>query len=234
MKVFKLAGVLMVLMVSACSTHQSGLKPESADSVNSGFLSNYSILTPVEGREGIQRYIDRSAQPRQYHKLYIDPVQVFLYNDQASYKGVQPDVLKRISDSFHGEFVNVVKNDYEIVNEPGPDVLRIRLAITGLQPVSPPLVVSDFIPIKAVFNAGRAAVGASPRLAEISAEIEVLNSQGRTVAAAVATRKSDKTLPQNDRVTWNDLKPIVGSWAKQFRQSLDEVHGTVSPKKPKS
>ena len=53
----------------------------------------------------------------------------------------------------------------------------------------------------------------------------MLDGQGRPVAAVVTTRKSDDTLPQNDRITWNDLSPIVNSWAKQFRQGLDELRG---------
>lgn len=229
-KTLKIAALAISILIAGCSTNPVGTDSASAVSMNAGFLSNYSNLRPVEGKEGIQRYIDRSRDVRRFSKLYIDPVQVFISNDPESYKGVQPDVLKRMADSFRTEFVNVVQNDYQIVNAPGPDVVRIRLAITGVQPVSPPLSVTDFIPIKAVFNAGRAAVGATPRVAEISAEIEVLDSQGRPVAAAVANRKSDKTLPQNDRVTWDDLKPIVGSWARQFRQSLDEVRGTPAPR----
>ena len=55
--------------------------------------------------------------------------------------------------------------------------------------------------------------------------MEVLDGQGKLVAAALVTRKSDETLPQNDRVSWDDLRPIVHSWAKQFRQGLDELRG---------
>jgi len=227
-KMLMVLGVASSMMLAGCATTNGGAGASGEAPMHSGFLTHYSKLRPVEGREGAQRYLDKSANLRSYTKLYLDPVQVFVSNDPEAYKGVQPDVMKRITDVFSKAFIDAVTPTYQVVNAPGPDVLRVRLAITGVHPVSPPLGVTDFIPIKAVFNAGRAAAGASPRLAEITAELEVLDGQGRTVAAAVATRKSDQTLPQNDRITWSDLSPIVYSWARQFRQGLDELRGTAT------
>lgn len=225
-KTLMILGIASALLAGCASTTGDPGSPASAGpSPTSGFLSDYSKLHPVEGKEGLQRYVNRSADWRPYSKLYIDPVQIVVSSDPEAYKGVQPDVLKRMADAFKAAFVNAVTPAYQIVDAPGPNVLRVRLAMTEVQPVSTPLGVTDFIPIKALFNAGRAAAGASPRVAEISAEFEILDGQGRQIAAAVTTRKSDQTLPQSDRVTWNDLAPIVDSWARQFRQGLDDLRG---------
>jgi hypothetical protein len=199
--------------------------------VNSGFLSNasYAKLKPVEGVDGAMRYVDKSIDIRPYTKILLDPVQVYLAPN-PEYKGLQPDALKRMTDAFQAAFVDAVSSGYQVVTAPGPDVLRVRLAITGVQPVSPGLTPIDFLPIKALFNAGRAAAGAEPRVAEISAEIEVLDPNNRQVAAAVATRKSDKTLEQGSNIRWSDLQPIVVSWAKTFRQGLDTARGVAAPK----
>jgi len=224
-KALMVLGVASSMLLAGCATTTGGAGSPAEAPINAGFLSDYSKLRPVEGKEGVQRFIDRSVDVKPYTKVFLDPVQVFVSNDPEAYKGVQPDMLKRMADSFNTAFVSALNSGYQVVNAPGQDVLRVRLAITGVQPVSPPLGVTDFIPIKAIFNAGRAATGGAPRVAEISAEIEILDGQGRPVAAAVATRKADQTLPQNDRITWDDLRPIVIAWAKQFRQSLDEVRG---------
>ena len=111
-----------------------------------------------------------------------------------------------IADAVRMEFVGALLSDYQvdvgerwgyqIVDAPGPDVIRVRLAITGIHPVKPNLTATDFIPIKAVFNVARDAAGNAPRVAELTAEVEVLDPAGRMVAEAVATRKSDMTLPQ--------------------------------------
>jgi len=191
---------------------------------NSGFLSDYSKLRPVDGVDGTYRYIDTSANFRSYTKLMIDPVQIVLTPD-PEYKGMQPDAMKRMTDAFRMEFVGAVASGYQVVNQPGPDVLRIRLAITGVQPASPALGVTDFIPIKAVFNVARDAAGAAPKVAEMSAEFEALDPNGRVVASAVSTRKSDKNLSQGERITWADMQAITASWAKGLRTNLDRLRG---------
>lgn len=45
------------------------------------------------------------------------------------------------------------------------------------------------------------------------------------VAAAVATLKADRKLPQGEKLTWNDLAPIANAWAQYFRRGLDELCG---------
>ena len=104
-------------------------------------------------------------------------------------------------------------------------MLRVRTAITGIQLVKPPKGVIDFLPIKAICNVGREAVGVGPRVADMSAEMEVLDPSGKRVAAATATRKGDQRLEQGEKVTWKDLKSINDYWAKGFRQRLDELRG---------
>ena len=101
---------------------------------------------------------------------------------------------KRMTDAFLDSFKRALTPGYEIVTAPGPGVLEVRTAITGVQPVKPGLTPVDFLPVKAVFNAGRAAAGKSPNVAELTAEMEVLDSDKNRVAAVVANRKGDKTL----------------------------------------
>ena len=84
---------------------------------------------------------------------------------------------------------------------------------------------SSFIPIKALVNVGRAAVGESPHLLELSAEIEVLDPTGRVVMSGMSTRQGDHTLAQGGKITWADLTPILNAWAKRFRQSVYEARG---------
>ena len=52
-----------------------------------------------------------------------------------------------MTDAFHMEFVGALASGYQVVNQPGPGVLRVRIAITGVQPTGPALGVTDFIPI---------------------------------------------------------------------------------------
>jgi hypothetical protein len=188
----------------------------------SGFLGDYSKLKPASDREGVILYVDRSVKYREYTKVMFHPVEVYV-SPGAEYKGVQPDVLKRMTDEFIASFKRALSPGYQVVSTPGPDVLQVRCAITGLQPVKPPMNPTDILPIKAVFNMGRAAAGKSPQVAELSAEMEVLDSANKRVAAVVANRKGDKSLQQGEQITWQHLQSISEYWAKNFRQRLDEL-----------
>lgn len=212
----------LVLLSLALITGAGGA--HAAQPQYSGFLGDYSNLQTAKDREGISVFLDRSRDFKGYTKVMFDPPEVVL-TPNPDYKGVQPDALKRMTDAVVGSFRKALEPAYQVVQAPGPDVLRVRIAITNVQPARPDLKATDLIPMKAVFNVGRAAAGAAPQVAEMSAEIEVLDEKGGRVAAAVATRKGDKTLPQGEQVTWSQLEPIAAYWAGAFRQRLDELRG---------
>jgi len=214
----------LTMILAGCAGEPATQGGTAAPVSNTGFLSDYSKLRPLEGTDGTYRYIDSNANLRSYTKILIDPVQVFV-TPSPDYKGLQPDMLKRMADAFRMEFVGAMLSGYQVVEKPGPDVLRVRLAITGVQPVKPDLGVTDFIPIKAVFNVARSAAGAAPQVAEMSAEAEVLDANDRVVGAAVSTRKASKTLPQGEKITWTDLQVIAATWAKGLRQQIDAARG---------
>ncbi|MGC0155670.1 DUF3313 domain-containing protein [Chromobacterium vaccinii] len=189
-----------------------------------GLIQDYARLQEAPGKDGIKRYVDARFDFKPYSKLYITPVKVFLAGGSAEPPApIDPQVLARITDMFKTAFTEEAKQDYQLVNHPGPDTLQVRLAVTGLQPAKPPIGVTDFIPIKALFNLGREAAGAGPRVAELSAELSVLAPDGNEVGAALATRKSEKTLAQSSQITWQDLEPIVNAWAKLFHRGLDNA-----------
>jgi hypothetical protein len=194
----------------------------AAQPVRSGFLKDYSKLKAAPDREGVLLYVNTSVKHRDFNKVMFRPVEVYV-SPSTQYKGLEPDALKRMTDEFLASFKRALEPTYQVVSEPGPDVLQVRSAITGFQAVSPPLNPTDFLPIKAAFNVAREAAGAAPRRAELTAEMEVLDNNGTPLAAAVATRKGDKTLAQGDQITWEHLHAITDYWAKSFRQRLDQL-----------
>jgi hypothetical protein len=216
---------------SAPSSSGSGSagKPDAATAQKdntkfSSFLGDYSQLKPASDREGVLLFIDRSADYRPYTKVMFDPVQVHV-TPNPEHKDVPRDDLARMGDGLLQSFKQALEPEYQVVTKPGPDVLRVRTAITGIQPAKPSAGVIDYLPIKAVFNIGREAAGAGPRVAEMSAEMEILDPSGKRVAAATATRKGDQRLTQGNQVTWNDMKSINDYWETGFRQRPDELRG---------
>lgn len=195
-------------------------------SENSGFLANYSQLKPMEGRPNVRAFIDHSFDYSKYSKLFFKPVQVIV-TPGAEQQALDPDTVKRISDNLDTAVKNALGQNYQVVAAPGADVLEVRLGVTGVQPVRTDLKATDFIPIKALFNIARSAAGDSPRVAEMTGEMEVTDSAGKVLIAAAAVRKGDATLAKNDRVTWQEMDPIMQYWAQGFRNLLDNLRGVA-------
>jgi len=221
MKLSPAAVLVSVALLSGCAS-----TPESPP--QSGFLGDYSQLKPAPDREGVMLYVDKRADLRPYTKLTFDPVQV-LVAPAPDQPAPPPDVVQRISAQFLQSLRRELGPDYQIVTAPGPDVLRVRSAITGIQAARPPAGAIDFLPIKAIYNAGREAAGSGPRVAEMTAEVEVLDPAGKRVVAATTTRRGDQRLDQGEQITWESLVPITEYWARNFRARLDQLRGVVPP-----
>jgi hypothetical protein len=214
------AVIVALALLGACKS--------TPENTQAGFLGDYSQLQPAPDREGVMLYVDRGFDFRPYTKLMFDPVQV-LVQPTPEQPEVDPAVVQRVAGQFQEALRANLTPDYQIVDQPGPDVLRVRSAITGLQAAKPPMGAIDFLPLKAAFNVTREAAGGGPRVAEMKAEIEVLDPNGKRVVAATVSRKGDEKLPQGDTITWESLQPITDYWAKNFRSRLDQLRGVGAP-----
>jgi hypothetical protein len=177
-------------------------------------------------------YVDQGADLRPYTKLLFDPVQVLVTPAPAqNLPQPSPDVLARIGGEFQQSLQRELAPAYQVVTVPGPDVLRVRSAITGIRPADPQTSGWDYVPVKAIYDVALDMAGAGPAVAEMQAEVEVLDPSGKRLVAATATRKGDKHLPQGEQITWQSLRPITDYWAKNVRTRLDQLRG-VSPPAP--
>lgn len=223
MKVMLVAFVASSLVVPLGCTKQQQVKKDY-----SGFLENYPSFKP--GPEGgvTKVYFKEGVDFSRYHKVMMDHV-VFFLNDEAKGKGIQPDTLKELADTFHEAVFEALKGAYPIVDQPGPDVMRIRLAITELVPGKPGLtLVTTAMPGgSAVKVVKYAATGSHSFVGETAMEAEVLDSlTNERIAAAIDNRKKVKTIKITEGMTkWGETKDVLKFWAKRLRTWLDETHG---------
>jgi hypothetical protein len=73
---------------------------------------------------------------REYDHLIIEPIQVLLAPGTATV-ALTSDQEKEVADAFRHVLCDCIDPYYTVVDEPGPTTLRLRLAITDLQPVRP-------------------------------------------------------------------------------------------------
>ena len=130
--------VAAAVFLTGCSS-SGGLGGSGADVVASdasaisrtGFLSDYARLRPAPGGEGMLCWRDASVDWKRYDKVLIERIQVYL-KPGAKPNPIDPTDLKMLLDYFHGALVKAITPEAQIVNTAGPDVLRVRIALTDL------------------------------------------------------------------------------------------------------
>src|SRR5512139_2495311 len=216
--IYWLGVLLAVALLAGCAA--SGMK----DVQKTGFLSDYSQLKPGGDDRVALVYIKQGVDFKPYTKLMFDRF-VVLLSDSSQYREIDPAMLKEITDYYQNAVFTAFKDGYEIVDQPGPGVLRVRIAITELKPSKPVAnTLSTIIPVGIVAaGATKAVSGDNLGTGEAATEMEMFDAlTGERLAAAVDKRQGGKMA---FRGKWDDTKDAFDYWAKRFRARLDEMRG---------
>jgi len=224
-------------------------KGKFGDYQPSGFLSSYDKLVPAANMDHAYVYRYPGKDAAKYTKLIIDPIQVQFTDDAdgEKHKAMDPADLKALTDYFHAALVKAFEDEYPVVDVPGPDTIRLRIAITNLVANKPlASVVTLAVPFLWLADAGTGVVGGETGstlfVGEASMEMEVLNSEtNQQMAAFLETfiaKKYNWTEGVKEGVTdylrayttWAYTKEAMNHWATMLRARMDAVHGKLPVK----
>lgn len=179
----------------------------------SGFLKDYSALKPLPEDHKVLYYEKPDVKWNTYKKLLVDPITVY-YHPDAVNRNIQPDELKKLTDYFYDEIIKALGDAYPVVDDPGQDVLRVRVAIT------------DIIPTNTVVNLVTAAAVLMPlNMGGASMEAELLDSVSNERLAAIIDRRKGTPLNVVQGFTkWSHAKGAFRYWAHELRKALDDVN----------
>ena len=125
--------IMFVFLLQGCAATQ-----QRREVVKTGFLSDYSLLTEGTGEhEALLHYINPDADWRSYDRMIVDSVTVWK-NEET--KDVAPEDLQMLTDFLYTHIREQLSQDYTLVTQPGPGVMKAAFAITdppGLRPKSP-------------------------------------------------------------------------------------------------
>src|ERR1700722_11786201 len=115
---------------------QDSAEQTTPDSVEaSGFLGDYSQLVPDAKNGDLLLYEKDASALKKYNKFIFNPITIYLL-PEARDRGIDPDDLERLAKYFHDAVTDELAKSgrYQIVTEPGPDVLELNVAITNVEP----------------------------------------------------------------------------------------------------
>jgi hypothetical protein len=223
-----LASLLLLMGLPTRAQEDLSKKQNQILGRQSGFLTDYARLQPDPKNPDLLIYWKDKDLLKTATKFMVDPVMIYLL-PQAEQRGIDAADLDKLSQTFTQAIKDeLTAGQYEVVTEPGPGVLELRVALTNVEPTSGKKNAA----LKGAATAASIAVapGASlavPRLSvgKVAIEGEVLNSSGEVEVefmTSKAGRRYFSGLKQYQ--TWGDINAAFKSWAKGFRQRLDKAH----------
>jgi len=198
---------LAPLLISGCAG------PETA---RTGFLKDYSKLTPHPDIDGRFRYINPKMNVGDYSKFIVDPVVLNLSKEGKEEEIDQEDLNEQVT-FFHGKILEEIGKDYQIVNKPGKGVARVRVAITHIDKTNPALNIH---PGTKLSGAGLGGAGM---------EAELIDSvTGETIGSAIDFQKGSRLSLVAGLKWFGHAQAVMENWAEDLKKFIDKAHGKTS------
>jgi hypothetical protein len=215
-KTMKIVGLILIIIFAVSSGYAEEPKKYS------GFLDGFYDKLQLGPKDGAkERWLKPGVDFTKYNRIMLDSV-VFFLSDE-SYKGIDPQDMKELADSFNKEMVGAFKDKSRLVSEPAPDVARVRFALTGLKQSKPGVsAVTSILPIGlAVSLVKKGAGGSWSGSGATSAEVMVLDSMTNEV---IAVAVDERTAGFTERFSkWGSAEDAFKFWGQRLNQFIDDM-----------
>jgi hypothetical protein len=205
--------VVVAALLSACSTQQK-IDPE--EQPYSGYLKHYDRLKSLDG-ETAMRWV--SGDLKQYKKVYVEPVELFPNFDATN--DAQKEVATKVADYLNNGFRQGLKERGMLADKPGPGVLVIKPAITGIVSEMKDLKPRQFVlPVAVARTLIKTATDRLDYIAALYLEIQLIDGGTGKLEGEVLRKGIDKQ-SDNDEITKEDVKAVLDDWLEFYNNGLD-------------
>ena len=223
--------LLRVVLLSAlalligCATSQS---KQARTVEKSGFLGDYSMLSPGGEGEALLFYENPEANWPSYNKIFLAPVAY--YGGRDTYpKGFTRADLQKLVNRFYYILYNDLAEDYQMVDEPAPHTLRIQVALTSVGESSQTAdSVSAVAPVivNPIRNFAGSLSGETIFAGQASIEAKITDGlTGKLLYAAVDRRVGQRSTSGSSTRRTADVEEIMWYWGDLARYRLCTLRG---------
>ena len=218
---------LCLLLLSACTATQKAAINQA--DVNCAFLANdCSLLTPGGKEQAGLRYINPAAQWSRYNKILIDPV-TFWGGDSTQISASDQQMLVNY---FSQQLKAQLGQKFEIVNQAGPGVMKLDVAITDAEAATPVLrSISMIVPqAHMLANLKYLATDSFPFVGAAQAEVKISDSvSGQILALAADKRIGGGSFTTGFQWQWGDAENAVIAWVELLKNRLSSLTSGTAP-----
>ena len=188
-----------------------------------GFLGkDYSLLkagAPGSGQEAMLAYTDAGANFTSYNKIMIAPV-TYWADDDSKISANEQQIL---CNYFHSLLVQTFDKNFSVVDDPGPGVAKLTVALTDASSATPVLrtisVVEPHIRLLNMIKKGL--TGTYAFVGSATGEAKLTDSVSGQLLAAWADQRFGTAAVKNAGVwEWGDADHAMNYWANGLDQRL--------------
>ena len=224
-----LAALITVPLLTAGCTATRGRRGTPEES---GFLGDYSQLQKNPDYPAARVYIKPGVPWANYNAILIDSVG--LWGDAS--QSISREDQKNLTDTLFKSLYDDLSKYFKVVNQPGPNTLRLRVALTQVQGAKPVLrTISTVVPqLRVVGTIVGLSADTATTVGSATVEMEVLDSvTGERLAAGADDRAGTKVLfAGRAYTTWGDVEAACGYWSDRIAWQLTRVGVTRKPGVP--
>ena len=213
---------VLVLLGGGCAPRRHAPIPSTPPDM-SGFLDDYSRLRPGAPGEALLVYRNPDARWNAYDKVLFEPVAVWR-SGRGSLDRVPEADLLRLAADLERAVERRLGTDWQLVDKPGPGVLRIRLAITEARASDPILdILTTAVPAARDAPTDDGPVGPET-LAFIEAaavEGEITDAETGVILAQGVDRRAGRG-PIGE-LTWGEVNRLFTAWADRVCSRLERA-----------
>jgi hypothetical protein len=221
------------LFLSGCSTTVEST-PNAAKALQqgealppavTGFLGpDAAKLQPGGKGKPALVWVNPNAQWAQYTKIYVKPVEFWAAEDSK----VSPDDQKVLTTYFYNQLQTTLAKNFTMVDQPGPGVLVLRVALMDATTATPGLrTISVIVPQARILNLGQSLATGSYAFVG-SAEAEMIATDGvtgETLAEAVDQRAGGMGMKGAASFQWGDSENAMDYWSQTISDRLLALQG---------
>lgn len=210
-----------------------GLAEVGTFPVQQGFLSiDYALLeSRVEAGDGVDLlYVSPGALARagEYEGVIVDQPEIWIAED-SEYGGEKPENLVAIAELIREAFTaRLISRGRTVVEEPGPNILYVRLALTDLYLKKKKRRLLAYTPIGAAAKAGADLVRDMMEkvdIIELAFQFEAVDSDTGEVLGAIVikrgARKDKATGQKLVRIDFDEFREIVFEYGARISCHFD-------------
>jgi hypothetical protein len=223
----------LLFMLPGCSTTVES-KPAAAQAVESGGALPSSVtgfLGPdaaklAPGPEGgaALAWVNPAAQWSSYTKIQLMPVEFWAAADSK----VSTADQQVLTEYFYNALQTNLSKSFTLVDQPGPGVLTLRVALMDATTAVPGLrTISVVVPQARVLNLAQSlATDSYAFVGSAEAEMKATDSvSGALLAEAVDQRAGGMGLKGAASFQWGDAQNAMDYWAERIPQRLTQLKG---------